>query len=280
MPSPDNEPLFVVSSEREQGLPSIPELFAYRGMIFAIAWRDIRTMYRQSGLGMLWMLIKPFAQMVAFSILFGRVARMDSAGLPYPIFCFAVLVPWTFFAMSLSSATHSLTTSGVLFTKVRFPRLVMPMAGMLTGVLDFLCQLTILLLMMLYYGILPTWNVVWLPFFILLMLMTAFGAGLLLGTLNVKFRDVNQFMSLLLQVWMFLTPVVYTSDIVPEKWLYLYFINPMAAVAKGFRWALLDGASPIDATLCISVASTVVIFVAGLLIFQRLNRSFVDYLNV
>ncbi|HPO08635.1 MAG TPA: ABC transporter permease [bacterium] len=271
-------PLLVVTPKRRWELPNLVELFERHEMIASMVWRDILTLYRQSGLGMMWMLIKPFAQMVIFTLLFGGLANLDSEGVPYCVFNFAALVPWTFFSNSLTQSTNSVVTQGHMYSKLVFPRLTLPVAALFSGSLDFAVQMGILFLMMAYFGIAPTWNLVWLPFFLLFLLLAAFGISLLLGTLNVMFRDVNQSMPVLIQFWMFVSPVVYSSKEIPEQWQYLYALNPMTGVINGIRWSLLNTPTPPDQMAWISLGMTVVILVVGMLFFQRMQDSFPDYL--
>jgi lipopolysaccharide transport system permease protein len=276
---PTKPPSLVVEPARTWEIPSLKELYRYRTMILLLAWRDIMTHYRQSGFGMLWVFIKPFVQMVVFSILFGKVAKMESNNLPYPIFLFSAMVPWSFFSVCVSSGVGSLVSGGSLYSKIRFPRLVMPLSSILVASVDFFVQSLLLVCMMFYYDVFPTAQIIWLPLFLLLLLITALGVGLLLGSINVSFRDVGQVLPLLLQALFFASPVVYSERIIPGGWKYLYALNPMSEVINGFRWALLDASSPPGSTLWVAICSALGIFIVGLLLFQRMNISFVDYLG-
>jgi lipopolysaccharide transport system permease protein len=276
---PTKLPSLIVEPARTWEIPSLNELYRYRTMILLLAWRDIMTHYRQSGFGMLWVFIKPFVQMIVFSVLFGKVAKMHSNNFPYPIFLFAAMVPWSFFSVCVSSSVHSLVSGGSLYSKISFPRLVMPLSSILVASVDFFVQSFILVCMMFYYDVFPTVQIVWLPLFLLLLLITAFGVGLFLGSINVSFRDVGQVLPLLLQALFFFSPVVYSERIIPEGWRYLYALNPMSEVINGFRWVLLDASSPPGATLWVAICSALTIFIVGLLLFQRMNISFVDYLS-
>ncbi|MCB0161125.1 MAG: ABC transporter permease, partial [Caldilineaceae bacterium] len=215
------------------------ELWRYRELLYFLTWRDIKVRYKQTVLGAAWAVIQPFMTMVVFSLFFGRLAQIPSDGIPYPIFSYAALVPWTFFANGLSQSSNSLVGSANLIKKVYFPRLAVPIATILSGVIDFVLAFLVLLVMMVFYGIVPTANVVWLPFFLLLALVTSLGAGLWLSAMNVQFRDVRYVVPFLVQLWLFATPIAYPSSIIPAPWRMLYAVNPMVGVVEGFRWALL-----------------------------------------
>jgi len=269
---------FVNSPDRGWALPSMVALYQYRQMILAMAWRDVIGLYRQSGLGMLWMLIRPFAQMVAFTFLFGHVAQLDSEGLPYSVFNFTALVPWSFFAVGLGQATTSVVSSSSMYSKLRFPRLVLPITGILSGVGDFLVQCVILALLLVYYGIYPTYDIVWLPCFFLLLLVTMLGTSLILCTLNVMFRDVHQALPLILQIWMFASPVVYSASVVSPQWQTFYYLNPMTAVINGVRWCLLGTPCPSNQEFWISIGVACASLLIGMLLYQRHESTFPDYL--
>jgi lipopolysaccharide transport system permease protein len=215
------------------------ELWKYRELLYFLVWRDVKVRYKQTVLGAAWAIIQPLFTMAVFSLFFGRLAKIPSDGIPYPIFSYAALVPWTFFAQGLNQASNSLVGGANLLKKVYFPRLAMPIATVLSGVIDFALAFIVLIGMMLVYGITPTINTLWLPLFLLLALITSLGAGLWLSAMNVQFRDVRYTVPFITQFWMFATPIVYPSSLLPEPWRTLYGINPMAGVVEGFRWALL-----------------------------------------
>ena len=217
----------------------LAELWEYRGLLYFLTWRDIKVRYKQTVLGAAWAIIQPFFTMVVFSLFFGRLAKIPSDGIPYPIFSFAALVPWTFFANGLSQSSNSLVGSANLITKVYFPRLAIPIATVLSGVVDFFLAFGVLLVMMAYYGIVPTRNILWLPLLLLLALVTSLGVGFWLSAMNVQFRDVRYTVPFLTQVWLFATPIAYPSSLLEEPWRTIYGINPMVGVVEGFRWALL-----------------------------------------
>lgn len=251
------------------------ELWDYRELLYFLTLRDVKVRYKQTALGAAWAVIQPVFMMVVFSLFFGRLAGIKSDGIPYPIFTFCALLPWQLFAHALTESSNSLVANERLITKVYFPRLVVPMAAVLGGLVDFAVAFVILLGMMFYYGIVPTWAIVTLPGFILLAIMTALGVGLWLSALNVQYRDVRYTINFLIQFWLFATPVAYPSSIVPERWRALYGLNPMAGVVEGFRWALL-GNKPPGAMLAVSVAVVVVILGGGLYYFRRMEQQFAD----
>src|SRR6185503_3463341 len=217
----------------------LKELWHYRELLYFLTWRDVKVRYKQTALGAAWAIIQPFFMMLVFSLFFGRLARVPSDGIPYPVFAFCALVPWQLFANALTESSNSLVGNQNLITKVYFPRLVVPIAAVLSGLVDFLIAFAILIVMMLFYGIVPGPAILALPGFILLAVLTALAVGLWLSALNVQYRDVRYTMNFLVQFWLFATPVAYPSSIVPENWRALYGLNPMAGVVEGFRWALL-----------------------------------------
>ena len=252
------------------------ELWDYRELLYFLTWRDVKVRYKQTALGAAWAIIQPLFMMLVFSLFFGRLAKIPSDGIPYPIFTFCALLPWQLFAHALTESSNSLVANERLITKVYFPRLVVPIAAVLGGLVDFGVAFAILLVMMFYYGIVPTWAIVTLPGFILLAVMTALGVGLWLSALNVKYRDVRYTINFLIQFWLFATPVAYPSSIVPEKWRALYGLNPMAGVVEGFRWALLGKQQAPGPMLWVSVGVVVVILFGGLFYFRRMEQEFAD----
>ena len=252
------------------------ELFEYRELLYFLVWRDIKVRYKQTALGASWAVIQPFFTMVVFSLFFGKLAKMPSDGVPYPIFSFAALVPWTFFATSLTNSSNSLVGSANLIKKVYFPRLAIPIATVLSGLVDFAIAFGMLIGMMLWYGIMPTANVLWLPFFLLLALVTSLGVGLWLSAMNVQYRDVKYVVPFLTQFWLFATPVAYPSSLLAGKWRAIYALNPMVGVVEGFRWSLLGTKTNPSSVIAVSSAAAVVILVSGAFYFRRMERTFAD----
>ena len=258
--------------------PNSASLWEYRELLFFFAWRDIKVRYKQTVMGALWAIIQPFFTMVIFSLFFGRLAKVPSDGLPYPIFSYAALVPWTFFANALTQASNSLVLSANMVKKIYFPRLALPIATVLAGVVDFVLAFIVLLGMMLFYGLVPTLNILWLPLFLLLALVTSLGVSLWLSAMNVQFRDVHYTIPFLTQAWLFVTPIAYPSSLLSEPWRTLYGLNPMAGVVEGFRWALLGTDTAPGPMTLVSAVVALTLFVSGAFYFRRMEQSFADVL--
>ncbi|MCH8890624.1 MAG: ABC transporter permease [Myxococcales bacterium] len=261
------------------GLDSIDfkELWAYRELLGFMVWRDVSVRYKQSILGILWALLTPLTTMVIFTIIFGKVAKIPTDGIPYPIFSYAGLLPWLFFSQSFQRATLSMVAERNLLTKIYFPRLIVPMAATLAPLVDLLIASSVLFVMMFYYQMAPTLHCVYLlPLLVLWAWVTAVGVGLWLSALNVYFRDVGQLTPFLVQVWMFASPVVYPASLVPPGFQWLYALNPMTGVIEGFRWALLAHGDPPGLIVLVSAAVSLVLFVTGGIFFKRMERSFAD----
>lgn len=255
---------------------NLRDLWLYRELILFMTWRDLKVRYKQTLLGTSWAVLQPFLTMVVFSIFFGNLANVPSDGVPYPIFSYTALIPWTLFSKALHDASRSLVASSHMITKVYFPRMILPLASVLAGVVDFLIAFVVLIGMMIFYGIYPTSNIWALPLFLLLALVTAVGVGLWLSALNVLYRDINYVLPFLTQFWMFLTPIAYPSSMVPQRFQTLYALNPMTGVVEGFRWALLGtGQTPGTMTLVSSVVA-LVLLVSGMFYFRRMERQFAD----
>ncbi len=252
------------------------ELVAYRELLYFLVWRDVKVRYKQTVLGAAWAIIQPFFTMVIFSLFFGRLAQIPSEGVPYPIFSYAALVPWTFFANGLSQSANSLVGSSNLITKVYFPRLTIPIATVLSGAVDFVLAFVVLLGMILFYRVTPTWNTLWLPLFLLLALITALGVGLWLSALNVEYRDVRYVVPFLVQFWLFATPIAYPSSLLSEPWRTIYALNPMVGVVEGFRWALLGTETAPGPMILVSALAALVILVGGVVYFRRMEDTFAD----
>lgn len=252
------------------------EVAEYRELLYFLVWRDIKVRYKQTVLGAAWAIIQPFFTMVVFSLFFGRLAKMPSDGIPYPIFSFAALVPWTFFANGLAQSSNSLVGSANLITKVYFPRLTIPIASVLSGVVDFALAFIVLLMMMLYYGIVPTLNVFWLPLFLLLALIASLGVGLWLSALNVEYRDVRYVVPFITQFWLFVTPIAYPSSLLQQPWRTLYGLNPMVGVVEGFRWALLGTKTAPGPIIAVSSIAALLILITGAFYFRRMEKTFAD----
>jgi lipopolysaccharide transport system permease protein len=272
----DDVPVTIILPSAGWRAIDLGELWQYRELLYFLVWRDIKIRYKQTVLGASWAIIQPFFTMVVFSIFFGRLAQVPSDGIPYPIFSFAALVPWTFFANGLTQSSNSVVGSQELIKKVYFPRLAIPVSAVVAGSVDFAIAFVVLLVMMGFYGILPTAAVVWLPALLLLALVTSLGAGLWLSALNVRYRDVRHAVPFLVQFWLFATPIAYPSSLLDEPWRTLYALNPMVGVIEGFRWALLGTETAPGPMLAVSSAAAIALFVGGLLYFRRMEREFAD----
>jgi lipopolysaccharide transport system permease protein len=271
----DSLPTFFIDPPSGWTSIGLRELWAYRELLYFLTLRDVKVRYKQTALGAAWAVIQPLFMMLVFSLFFGRLAKVPSDGIPYPIFTFCALLPWQLFSHALTESSNSLVANERLITKVYFPRLVVPISAVLGGLVDFCIAFVLLLLMMGYYRITPGWAIVTLPGFLLLAIMTALAVGLWLSALNVQYRDVRYTINFVIQFWMFATPIAYPSSIVPAKWRALYGLNPMAGVVEGFRWALL-GNKPPGAMLWVSVASVIVLLIGGLYYFRRMEQQFAD----
>jgi lipopolysaccharide transport system permease protein len=254
----------------------INELWEYRELLYFLTWRDVKVRYKQTALGAGWAILQPLLTTMIFSLFFGRLAKMPSDGIPYPLFSFAGMVPWTLFANSLSQSSNSLVDSAQLVKKVYFPRLAIPIATVLAVMVDFVIALGILIAMMFYYGKVPTLNIICLPLFVLLTLVTALGIGLWLSALNVQYRDVRYTVPFLVQAWLFATPIAYPSSLLSEPWRTIYGLNPMVGVVEGFRWALLGVDSSAGPMIAVSALMALSCMVSGAFYFRRMERTFAD----
>ncbi|WP_028457968.1 ABC transporter permease [Chloroflexus sp. Y-396-1] len=251
------------------------DLWDYRELLFFLVWRDIKVRYKQTLLGASWALIQPTLQLVVFTIIFGRLAGVNTNGIPYPLFNLAGLLPWQFFANTVAQAANSLVGSASIVRKVYFPRLAIPTASVLAGTVDFGLSFLILLALMFWYQWAPTPAVFLLPLFMLLGMITALGVGFWLSAINARYRDVRHATPFLIQLWLFATPVVYPSNLIEGHWQIVYALNPMVSVVEGFRWALL-GTQPPSLLMFISVTTAIALFSSGLLYFQAVERQFAD----
>jgi lipopolysaccharide transport system permease protein len=255
---------------------SLRDLWQYRELLFFLAWRDIKVRYKQTALGAAWAVIQPLFTMLVFTLFFGRLAKVPSDGIPYPLFSYTALLPWQLFASALTESSNSVVANERLITKVYFPRLVVPLASILSGLVDFVIAFTLVIGMMVWYGVRPTWAVLTLPLFVIFTMATALGVGLWLSALNVQYRDVRHTLTFIVQFWLIASPVAYSSTLVPARWRPFYGLNPMAGVIEGFRWALLGKAQAPGAMLWVSVVVVAVVLVGGLYYYRRMEKTFAD----
>jgi lipopolysaccharide transport system permease protein len=253
----------------------LKELWAYRELLYFLIWRDIKVRYKQTVLGGAWAIIQPFFTMVVFSLFFGKLGKIPSDNIPYPLFSYAGLLPWSYFAQAVNESSNSLVGSAHLIRKVYFPRLVIPMSGVLAGLLDFAIAFSVLLVMMVYYGFSPGKGLVLLPAFLLLAIITAQGVGLWFSALNVEFRDVRFVIPFFIQFWLFATPVAYPSSMLHEPWRTIYGLNPMVGVVEGFRWSLLNTRPP-GPMILLSAIMAILLLVSGAYYFRKMERQFAD----
>jgi lipopolysaccharide transport system permease protein len=270
------EDVMILRPSRGWAALNLRDLWLYRELVYFLTWRDIKVRYKQTVLGAGWAILQPLINMVVLSVIFGNFAKMPTDGVPRPIFTFAALLPWGLFSKALNDAGRSMLSNRNMITKIYFPRLIIPLSSVLGGVVDFLIQFGILILMMVYYGFAPTLNIWALPLFLLLALATALGFGLWLSALNVLYRDVNYILPFLTQLWVLVTPVAYSSKVVPEQWRLLYALNPMVGVVEGFRWALLGTETSPGPSLILSVVISLVLLITGMYYFRRMERTFAD----
>ncbi len=269
-------PVHVIAPQRGWVPVRLGELWDYRELLYFFVWRELKIRYKQTALGMAWAVIQPFFTMIVFTVLFSRLAKVPSDGLPYPVFAFCALIPWQLFAFALTESSNSVVSNQRLLTKVYFPRLLMPLCASCVGLADFLVSFVMLLAMMVYYGISLRFAALTIPFWTVLAMATALGVGLWLAALNVRYRDIRYTVPFLTQIWMFATPVAYASSLVPLRWRPLYALNPMVGVIEGFRWALLGQTSTSTTTIAISLVAATVLLVSGLFFFRRTERTFAD----
>ncbi|MCB7128034.1 MAG: ABC transporter permease [Candidatus Brocadiales bacterium] len=269
-------PLTVIRPSRGWVALNLRELWERRELLYFLVWRDVKVRYKQTVIGVAWAILQPFLMMIVFSVFFGRLAKVPSDGIPYPIFAYCALLPWQLFANALTESGNSLVANQRLVTKIYFPRLAIPIAAVLAGLVDFVIAFVVLLGMMFYYGIVPTAAALTLPLFILLAIATALAAGVWLSALNVQYRDVRYTIPFLTQFWLFATPIAYSSSLVPEQWRVLYGLNPMAGVVEGFRWALLGKEGSIGLLIVASALVVGVLLIGGLIYFRHVEKTFAD----
>jgi lipopolysaccharide transport system permease protein len=270
------KPLVIIDSSHNLLGQNLRDFWEYRELLYFLVWSDIKVRYKQTVIGAGWAILQPFFTMVIFGLFFGLLVRIPSDGLPYPVFYYSALLPWTYFAHALTGATNTVVQNQRVITKVYFPRLILCLAAVMSGLVDFAIAFIILIAIMIVYGIAPTPAVLLLPVFLLLALATALGVGLWLSALNAIYRDVRYVVPFLVQSWMFASPVAYPSSLVPTEWRWLYGLNPMAGVIEGFRWALTGHGQPPGSLLLASAGAVLAILVGGLLYFQRVDETIAD----
>ncbi|MEH2377390.1 MAG: ABC transporter permease [Nostoc sp.] len=253
------------------------DIWRYRELFYFLAWRDILVRYKQTAIGIAWALIRPFLTMVVFTIVFGQLAKLPSEGVPYPILVFSAMLPWQFFANSLSECSNSLIGNANLISKVYFPRLIVPTSAVVVSFVDFLISGMILLGLMAWYNFVPSWRILTLPLFIAIAFAASMGAGLWFASLNVKYRDFRYIVPFIVQFGLYISPVGFSSSVVPEKWRLLYSLNPIVGVIDGFRWAILGGESKLYLSgFLLSLGLVILLFISGIWYFRKVERTFAD----
>jgi len=252
------------------------EVWAYRELLYFLVWRDVKIRYKQTAIGVLWVILQPLLTMLVFTLFFGKLAKLPSQGLPYPVFYFAAVVPWMYFSAALLASTNVVVENQRLITKVYFPRLILPISAVLSGLVDFAIGFVALVIFTLAYGLRPGMVALLLPLLLLLAVVTALGVGLWLSALNALYRDVKYVMPFLVQFWMLASPVAYPSSLVPEKWRWAYGLNPMAGVIDGFRWALTGHGQPPGPVMAVSAAAVVAVLLGGVIFFNRMEGDVAD----
>jgi len=270
------DPVIRIEPPRRWFSLSLWDLWEYRELLYFLVWRDLKVRYKQTVIGVCWAVLQPFISMIIFTIVLGKFARVPSDGLPYPLLVYSGLLPWAYFASTFNRCVQSVVGDANLISKIYFPRLILPIAGTISGLMDLAVSLVILLGMILWYGMVPTWGILALPIFLLLALSTALAVGLWLSPLNVRYRDVGHAVPFLTQAWMFASPVVYPVSLIPDKWQAFYSLNPMVGVIEGFRWALLGKAPPDPSLIAISGVVVLMMLIGGLIFFKNMEQTFAD----
>jgi len=271
-----NLPCVVIEPKRGWVGVNLPELLQYRELIFFLAWRDLKVRYKQTVLGALWAILQPIVTMLVFGFFFGRLAKMPSDGVPYPLFAYTALVPWTLFATGLTQASNSLVSGANLLRKVYFPRLAMPIASVLTGVVDFGLAFLVLVAMLLLYGFVPGYRALLIPVLVLLTVSTSLGAGLWLAAFNVRFRDVRYVIPFIVEIWLLASPIAYPSSLLEERWRPLYALNPVVGIVEGFRWSLLGTNTSPEPMIISSAIAATLLLASGIFVFRRMERNLAD----
>ncbi|MBP1752965.1 MAG: type transporter [Geobacteraceae bacterium] len=270
------KPSIIIQPRKGLFQLDLRSVWNHRELLFFLVWRDVKVRYKQTAIGALWAILQPMVTMVLFTVIFSKFAKIPSDGIPYPVFAYAALLPWIYFSQALTQSANSLVGSSSLVTKVYFPRLLIPLAASVSPMVDLLFSFMVLLILMAWYDIAPTWGLLALPLFLGLAITTALAVGLWSSALNVRYRDVGHTIPFLSQVWMYASPVAYPVSMVPEQWRLLYSLNPMAGVIEGFRWALLGKKSPDFIVMAVSAAVVLLLLFGGIVYFKRMEQTFAD----
>lgn len=270
------KPTVVIQPQTGLFQLDLASVWQYRELLCFLVWRDVLTRYKQTAIGAAWVIVQPLINMLIFTFVFSRLAKVPSDGIPYPVFAFAALLPWSYFAQALAKTSGSVVSSANLVTKIYFPRLLIPLAAALAPIVDLLFSFLVLLVLMAWFKVAPSWGLLALPVFMTLAVLTALSVGLCASALNVRYRDVGSIIPFVAQVWMYVSPVAYPVSMVPEQWRLIYSLNPMVGVIEGFRWALLGTAPPDPAMMAVSSLAVVALCVGGIVYFKKMEQSFAD----
>lgn len=270
-------PTFRIEGAHRVGSLNLRHLLRYRELLYFLVWREFKIRYKQTSIGIAWAIFQPLIMMVIFATIFGRFARIPSDGLPYPVFVYSALLPWIYFSQAFSRSSSSLVSEASLLQKVYFPRVILPLSAVLAPLIDFFCGFLVLLGMMVCYGIAPTWNLLLLPLYLFIALLTALSTSLWLAPLNVRYRDINIAIPVMIQLWMYASPVVYPTSLVPQKWRVFYTLNPIVEVIAGFRWALVGQVMPDLLAIGVNLLIVSLLFCGGAAFFKRMEPTFADF---
>lgn len=270
------KPFVAIQSQTGLFQLDLVSVWHYRELLFFLVWRDVLTRYKQTAIGAAWVVLQPLINMILFTLIFSRLAKIPSDGIPYPVFAFTALLPWSYFSQALAKTSGSVVSSANLVTKIYFPRLLIPIAASIAPVVDLIFSFMVFLVLMAWYSIVPTWGLLALPLFLSLAILTALAVGLWSSALNVRYRDVGSIIPFVAQIWMYASPVAYPVSMVPEKWRLLYSLNPMVGVIEGFRFALLGKACPDLLMMAVSSATVIVMLLGGIVYFKKMEQSFAD----
>ena len=275
-PSPSSSHRTVIEASKRRFYLNLCGIWEYRELLLFLAWRDLKTRYAQTTIGFAWAIVQPVAMMLLFTLVFSNFAKLPSDGVPYPLFVYAALLPWGYFSRSLDKSSFSMVAESNLISKVYFPRIIVPISATLVGLVDFGIAFILLIVMMAFYGVMPSWEALFIPIFLLLTVLTSLAVSLWLAALFVRFRDIAAAMPLVTQIWMFGSPVVYPASLVPEQWKWLYNLNPMAGIIEGFRWTLLKTPPPGLDRIAVTVVFVSALLLLGMSYFNRMERKFAD----
>ena len=278
VPPPARKPTTVIETSKSLFELNLREIWHFRELMYFLVWRDVKVRYKQTAMGAVWVILQPTLAIIVFTVIFAYFAKIPSEGLPYPVFALAGLLPWTYFSLAMTRSVLSLVDGAHLITKIYFPRIIAPLTAIIAPLVDFGIVFILMIGMLAWYGIKPTWGILALPIFLLLAMVTALGIGLWIGALYVRYRDVGHAVPFLAQIWLYASPVIYPSSLIPEQWRLLYSLNPMVGVIEGFRWGLLGTVTPDFRIMAVSGFAVTVFLFSGIVFFKRMEKTFADFI--